>query len=341
MNSQVLSKESLIFVVGNSRSGTTLLGEILGLNTEIFTFEELHFFENLWSSEEHDVVFSQKQALQLAARLLCIQDNDYLNQNNFKQFYKEAGEIVSQIPQQKLNSLTIFQTFLQYVVLKKGKTIPCEQTPRNVFYLAEILKHYPESRIINIIRDPRDVLLSQKYKWRLRFLGATNIPYREAVRSWCNYHPIITSKLWNASINAANKFRNHPRFYTVMFEDLVTNPEKIMQEVCDFIQIDFNPEMLQVTQTSSHKKLITKPKGIDSSAVGRWKKGELSHAEIFLCQQITQDNMKFYNYSNSSVQPTTFSLYTSYCSLPIKLLLALMLNLNRTQNIIDALKRRF
>ena len=42
----------LFFVVGYSRSGTTLMGQILGLNSEVFTFEEMHFFEQLWSQED-------------------------------------------------------------------------------------------------------------------------------------------------------------------------------------------------------------------------------------------------------------------------------------------------
>lgn len=38
-----------IFIIGNSRSGTTLMGSILGLKREVFTFKELHFFSYLWS----------------------------------------------------------------------------------------------------------------------------------------------------------------------------------------------------------------------------------------------------------------------------------------------------
>ena len=38
-----------IFVVGSSRSGTTMMGRILGSHTDIFTFNELHFFGTIWS----------------------------------------------------------------------------------------------------------------------------------------------------------------------------------------------------------------------------------------------------------------------------------------------------
>ncbi|MGF1481082.1 MAG: sulfotransferase [Cyanophyceae cyanobacterium] len=334
------SKERLIFVVGNSRSGTTLLGKILGLNPDVFTFEELHFFEKLWTSKRNEPLVSRKQAEQLAARLLSIQDEDFISQKNSDLFLKEAKNLVDKIPHKEIDSVEVFKTFLLYLTTKNGKSIPCEQTPRNIFYVTEILDFYPESRIINMIRDPRDVLLSQKYKWRLRSLGATNIPRREAVRSWCNYHPVTISKLWNASVNAANKFSEHPRVNTIKFEDLVANPQKIVQEICNFLEIEYQKEMLEVAQNSSHKKRNRERKGIDANAVGRWKNGELSNTEIFICQKITHSNMDRYNYPSHLSRPSTLSLSLSYLFLPTKLMLALMLNLRRSQNIVNAIKRR-
>ncbi|MEZ5023384.1 MAG: sulfotransferase [Chitinophagales bacterium] len=57
----------------------------------------------------------------------------------------------------------------------QNKQFPCEKTPQNVFYLKEILDIYPNGRVINMIRDPRAVMLSQKEngdeeKWALLLL---------------------------------------------------------------------------------------------------------------------------------------------------------------------------
>ncbi|MFI5135892.1 MAG: sulfotransferase, partial [Chitinophagales bacterium] len=38
-----------IFVVGNSRSGTKMMGRILGNHEKVHAFPEMHFFEQLWS----------------------------------------------------------------------------------------------------------------------------------------------------------------------------------------------------------------------------------------------------------------------------------------------------
>jgi hypothetical protein len=338
------SKEPMIFVVGNSRSGTTLMGLVLGLNSQVFTFEELHFFEQLWLPQDRHRNLTPAEAEMLAAKLLAIQASDYISQGNPKEFAETATAIIQEMPEDQRTSTDVFKAFLLYVAHQKGKEIPCDQTPRNVLYIPEILELYPDARIINMIRDPRDVLLSQKYKWKIRFLGATNIPYREAVRSWINYHPFTISKLWNASVQAADKFADHPRVRTIRFEDLITKPDTILQEVCEFVGLDYDPEMLNVPQNeggvSSHKKQTPGAKGIDNKAAGKWKRGGLSSAEIHICQQITQPNMLKHGYENSDVKLNPIAVASSWAFLPAKLSLALLFNLHRTRNIIEAIKRR-
>ena len=45
-----MSNPKQIFVVGSSRSGTTMMGRILGNHKDIFTFNELHFFGAIWTN---------------------------------------------------------------------------------------------------------------------------------------------------------------------------------------------------------------------------------------------------------------------------------------------------
>ncbi|GAB4529417.1 MAG: sulfotransferase [Pleurocapsa sp.] len=333
-----------IFVVGNSRSGTTLMGSILGRNPEVFTFEELHFFGTLWTQSDRDKKLDREEAEALAARLLAIQDEDFISYKNPELFASEAQQIVSKLDNKPCKATDILQAFLLYSAQKNGKQRPCEQTPRNVLYIGEILELYPDCRIINMVRDPRDVLLSQKNKWRIRFLGATNIPYREALRSWANYHPVTISKLWNVAINAAQKYRDRPELITIRFEDLIANPESTLRQVCDFLELEFESEMLAVSQAeggvSSLKKIKAGQTGIDNSATGKWKKGGLSKAEVDICQKITQDNMREYKYQIEPIKSNPLSIVLSWIFLPFKLALALLLNLQRMRNILEEIKKR-
>lgn len=333
-----------IFIVGNSRSGTTLMGSILGLNSEVFTFEELHFFGTLWSQSDRHQELTLQQATELATKLLAIQDEDVISHKDPKLFLDEANTVMAKINSNSYTATDVLQAFLSYSAAKNNKTIPCEQTPRNVLYISELLDLYPHCHIINMVRDPRDVLLSQKYKWKIRFLGASNIPYREAIRAWTNYHAITISKLWNVAINSAAKQENSDRLITIRFEDLITQPETIIRQVCDFTGLEFTPTMLQVSQSeggvSSHKKIAPGIKGIDSSATGKWKKGGLSKTEIYLCQQITQANMKRHNYTIEAIAANSFRVALSWLFLPFKLALAVLFNLQRMKNIVEEIKKR-
>jgi hypothetical protein len=330
----------MIFVVGNSRSGTTMMGRILGAHPSVYTFGELHFFEQLWSPADEDRRLSRAEGGRLAARLLSVQRQGYLSRANPERFQEEAGEMVASA-QSEMTTAEVFGAFLRYEAAKNDKEVPCDQTPRNVFYLREILKLYPEARVINMIRDPRDVLLSQKGKWKRRFLGAGSIPLREALRAWVNYHPVTISKLWNASVSAADRLDGDDRVLSLRFEDLLADPEARVREVCEFAGISFDRGLLEVPQigsSSGHDR--PGQRGIDRERAGSWRKDGLGPTEVFLCQKVTGGMMKRHGYAPAPVGPSPLRLAGSVVSLPVKLALALLFNLKRMRNIKETIKRR-
>ncbi len=321
------------------------MGSILGSGPEIFTFEELHFFDHILPSVSSSDKLSCDEATALAAQLFSIQASDWLTPQDPKIFDKEAQTIALRADGEPVSPAKLFENFLNFKSQQNEKTIPCEQTPQNVFHIQELLALYPNCRIINMVRDPRDVLLSQKYKWRIRFLGASNIPLFEVFRAWSNYHSTITSILWNSAIQATSQFKDHLRVKTVRFEDLVIDPESVTKSVCEFAGVTFSPQMLNVSQgeggVSSHKKISSSARGIDPSVVSKWKKGGLLNSEVYVCQSITHKNMVEYGYLSAPV--TMLNRYLSvllFVFLPLKLSLALLLNLNRVGNFREAVKKR-
>lgn len=329
-----------IFIVGNSRSGTTMMSRILGLEPSVFAFNELHFFDELWSPKDRYNYLTVKKVEWLLAKLLCIQRDGYLHQNNPMRFFEEAKTIISSMQTYSLLPSKIFEVFLRYETIKNGKLIPCEQTGRNLFYISEILEYFPKARIINMIRDPRDVLLSQKYKWKRGSLGDDN-PFYETIRSWFNYNPITISMLWKAALNTSNRFVNDPRVYSLRFEDLLTNPEERISDVCSFLGLTFRDNLLAIPQVGS--SIVEDKKnhiGVDKGKTGSWKKGGLNSAEIYLCQKITKKLMLQYNYYPITVHPNLLKLFYNTISFPIKLLFAFLLNIKRMKNALNAIRRR-
>ena len=331
----------MIFVVGNSRSGTTMMGRILGKHPDVYTFGELHFFGQLcappFSSE-----LRPANAAKLAAELRCVQQEGYRTHGNPRRFLKEAEAYLNGLTAYPKTPAGLFSTFLRHEATKHSKTIPCDQTPRNVFYIKDILELYPEAQIINMIRDPRDVLLSQKRKWKRRFLGGSDMPVKESLRDWMNYHPITISHIWRTAVNTADQFAQHERVTSIYFEELLTHSETTVKRVCDAVNISYTDTMLQIPQVgSSVAEDQTKQLGINPHRAHSWQNGELSSAEIYLNQTITTALMKKHNYNPVSIQPNIASLALHLLTFPVKLGGAFLFNLDRMKSIHQTLKRRF
>lgn len=329
-----------IFVVGNSRSGTTMMGRILGRHPEVFTFQELHFFEYLWSPKSSPVSLDVRQAKVLLGRLFTIQRDGYFRQQSPHSYVEEVDHVVQSLSG-PITPSAVFSTFLSYEADRHGCQIACDQTPRNVFYLQYILNAYSKAKVVNMVRDPRDVLLSQKNKWRRNRLGARNRPKMEMLRSWANYHPITISMLWNSAIRAGDRLVEHPQVFQLRFEDLLGAPEAYVRELCAFLDLEFNSSMLQVPRVgSSYVSDRPGQLGIDPNIAGRWQKDTSSAVDLAVCQRITRDNMARHGYVKGDIRPNPFKLFWVGITWPVKTGLALLLNLGKARNIFQAIRKR-
>lgn len=329
-----------IFVVGNSRSGTTMMGRILGKHRDVFTFHELHFFEQLWPVHLNPDELGDADATKIVAQLLTIQRDGYYTQKKLTSYLAEARAILSSI-ELPLTAPNLFSTFLCYEAKLNNGTIPCDQTPRNVYYLNELFTFYPEAYVINMIRDPRDVLLSQKNKWKRSALGGQNIPKRELFRFWINYHPVTMSLMWKSGIDAAKKVGDHPRLINIRFEDLLLNPEAKVQKICAFLDLAYEPAILSVPQVgSSHRVDTAERTGLNQEAVARWQRSSKDQSDLYICECLTRPLLNFYQYIEGEYRPNLFILLLLGITWPIKLGLAFLLNLGRFRSFGNTFRKR-
>lgn len=329
--------ESALFVVGSSRSGTTLMGRMLGQLPGVFTFQELHFFEGLWSGDPARL--DAARATRLLALLLQRQHGGLFHPGDGSDWRAPAEALAATLRQP--DAMACYRAFLFSEAATHGAQMPCEQTPRNVFWIDEILARLPDARVIVMVRDPRDVLLSQKNRWRRRELGAGAIPRREAARAWLNYHPLVTARLWQAALDAGQRAAADPRVRLVRFEELVAEPERVARGLCDFVGLPYTPAMLAMPQVgSSHRADNPANKGIDAGVVGNWRAGGLSHAEIVLCEFAARRGMAQLGYARSGLSPWRPAVAGQAALLPLRLGLALLFNLGHFGSFLTALRRR-
>lgn len=126
----------------------------------------------------------------------------------------------------------LFALFLQHFAESEGKPRWGAQTGLIERYAPRLFEAYPDLRIIHMVRDPRDRYEASLALWpdgRGRAGGA--------------------SARWNYSNNLALRHeRDYPdRYLVVRFEDLVSDTEVTVREVCSFVGEAFDPVMLEMS----------------------------------------------------------------------------------------------
>ena len=331
----------MIFIVGNSRSGTTMLGRIFGMRSDVHTFGELQCFEKYISAEEMlgEADWSREKLITAAERLITSAREGLFAKVTAGRYTEEATRIID--AQNITGPMPLYAAVLQSETEREGKSIPCEQTPYYLFVSGEILAAYPEARIIHIYRDPRDVLLSQKNRWRRGFWGDKRQPLIWILRSWSNYHPYLTSRMWSSSMRKADSMKQHDRFMEISYEALLTDPEGGLRKLCDHAGIEFEPVMLEVSQVgSSSRKDVVGGAGLDKSRIGSWRQGGLSNAEIGICERNAESMMQARAYEMSGIRSSFPMRLFMKGTLVVKLGIALLFNLSRFRNIISSVRRR-
>jgi O-antigen biosynthesis protein len=141
------------FILGSSRSGTTWLQNILGSHPEIVCKGEGMFFGR--STKLHEGARSLYAALERSEDLKIWHDMRIWTEGEFEDFVPNLVRLIAD---------SLFREGLEE---KPGAKIVGDKTPHYAFNLDEVHSVYPESKIIHIIRDGRDVAISNVYNlWR-------------------------------------------------------------------------------------------------------------------------------------------------------------------------------
>lgn len=128
---------------------------------------------------------------------------------------------------------------------------------------------------------------------------------------------------------------------TVYFERLLEDPESVVLEVCEFLGLEYEESMLAVPKIGS-SNVPDRPaeEGIDSNRASSWKSGGLSNTELFLTEKVVDSELSDQGYESARPSRSLLSTVAALLTLPVKLGLALLVNMSRTRNLLDSIKRR-
>jgi hypothetical protein len=208
------------FIVGHARSGTTLLRAVMDSHSQLAIPWESYFVASLFPK------YSDVDAKSFRpARFL----ND-LFATPFKLWGISRAEIRSALDEGPIDGYAelirrIFSCFAQC----RGKNRYGDKTPRYTADIGLISSLFQEAKFIHVIRDGRDVATSlQQVAW-----GVNNI--HDAAQSWARHV---------GEAIAAGRRLGPERYMEVRYERLVEAPERTIKDVCRFVGLGFEEEML-------------------------------------------------------------------------------------------------
>jgi hypothetical protein len=278
------SEPEAIFVVGASRSGTTLMRHLLELSERIAIAPESHFLGHLRRSEGARYYFRRAGDLHSDETMRRIVELIYSGEFQRRSRWREVSPfwrwLVAKVPREETerqllaarrDEAGLLTAFLRIYANAKGRPIIGEKTPAHIAYVDTIVDWFPNGRVVHMVRDPRAIYVSDLRRRRKRLTR----PY-----SWFAKVPgllplailLQTTLVWRSAMKHDRTYRQrYPgRYELVRFEDLVRQPVETLAALYTFLGVVMPADPTNVDVTS--RGFSEGEHGLDASAADRWRK---------------------------------------------------------------------
>jgi len=274
LTSEKIKSVDLFFIVGRSRSGTTLLRTILDSNPTIAIPNECTFILQLskrygkikvWDSKKTSSFITDLQKTWLFANL----------QIDLTSLTQQLQELITELDYPLLCKTVLLNC--SHIAHKKNIQLIGDKNPSYSLHFNELYQIFGTAcKYIYINRDYRDQFVSLR---NTRF----EIP-----------DIVVSTKRWVKAYKSVKK-SDCKNIFFVRYEDLVTEPEENLRNICRFLGVDFDPgildfykkkESLSVYSNESlmgiHKSITTP---LTKNKINLWA-NELSKNEVAIADRI-------------------------------------------------------
>ena len=194
--------------------------------------------------------------------------------------------VFNSIKEEKRSIHTINWALLLRAGQRQGAQVCMCKSLDNVHYAEELMDLFDNMLFLNVVRDPR---------------GQISSINRAIIHNFDTY---LNTKLWIQAYEKVSKLaKQYPdRVLTIRFEDFIANYEEVLRMICEFIDIEFLEDMLDLSDSSEAKDI--------SNRSALWKSNHsapikanvdkfrryLSMEEIEMIETVTGDMMDYYGY---------------------------------------------
>jgi len=290
-----------LLISGETRSGTTLLANFLNSQNNITIYRDYLIIEQLKKIIE---VKSICEPLSMAQKTKIIYQFCFIDN-------AKIGLIID-IKIEEFATLNEFYKIALHKIASLNDAYVGHKATKTYKVVPELLNNNPDLKIIYIVRDPRDVMVSA-----LKEFPHENI--FDHVERWKIGSKLLRNVLEDKNIN--------DRVCLVRFEDLITDTPNALNTISQFLNIhnlmiptelrDYNQIWLSNTSHNDVNEIF------DQKAVNRWKLND--SMVIDYTENLLQDSMKPFDYEISRKAKLSrkiliylkFYVYTILNKLPI------------------------
>jgi len=279
---------SPVIIVGLSRSGSTLLARMLDAHSALAIFPET------WCYVELDCLGCMQEFTDEWQYIL------FLNRiwKHLREQNGPAARIVAEEGAKRPRYVGITAPMLQSMgqayAEARGAIFWGEKTPSHILFLPEIYKLFPNAKVLVMLRDPRDVLLSYDERWgggkrKTEFIMMAAAQVRH-----------------NLTYFIRRPGFSREQIFVIKYEELTAEPSRVLHAACRFLNLEFEPEMLQFHRqyangrsAGQHHKLLSAP--ATTERVGRYREC-FSQLQIALVENFLAEEMNILGYP---IEPQT------------------------------------
>jgi hypothetical protein len=264
-----------LLILGVRRSGTTLLRVMLDRHSELAVPDETYFVP------------------QLADRHLRGIDPDA--------FLDDVGRVVDwELPLDELRARlcdgmpvgeaigTVYAVYAN----EHGKPRWGDKTPMYMQNLRLLERLFPDALFVHLIRDGRDAALS--------FLA---LPRGIVTETWMHPRTAVDFACqWRTEVAAARRLgrRVGSRYLEVRYEELVDDVESVLQRICTFAGLEYEPAMVDYAgnvdvSAKPHQQRLLQP---PTTGVRDWR-GQMPAGDVEAFEHVAGDLLRELGYETS------------------------------------------
>jgi hypothetical protein len=273
-----------VIVLGVSRSGTTLLKEMLDRHSELAVPSESYFIPQLW--DRHGPRPDAEAILADLGRLARV-----------REWGVSPDDVRRRLPPDPSFPEVIAAVYGVYAGAR-GKARFGDKTPAYMQRLDLLERVFPHAQYVHIVRDGRDAMLSfAAMRRRPRF----NWARPRGVGDFACH--------WHFEVRAARRLGEavgRDRYLELRYEDLVAEPERALREVCALVGLSYEPEMLEYHHGIDGSKLEDHPRLAQPPTVGvrHWRK-QMAPRDVEHFEAIAGSTLEEFGYPRAYPAPST------------------------------------